>query len=68
MLLLGSTTHLQKIIQLISEIMNFRQLDNENAALAWERIKTLVKNCPTHYYRIAYGLQHISDGQNYARH
>src|SRR3954471_3780012 len=37
-----------KIIQLRSKIMNFRQLDNEHVAQAWERMKTLVKNCPTH--------------------
>src|SRR4051794_16418552 len=36
------------IILLRSNIMNFRQLDNEHVAQAWERIKTLVKNCPTH--------------------
>src|SRR3954463_6584989 len=28
--------------------MSFRQLDNEHIAEAWERMKTLVKNCPTH--------------------
>src|SRR3954469_9937197 len=27
--------------------MNFRQLDNEHVAQAWERMKTLVNNCPT---------------------
>src|ERR1043165_1805286 len=37
-----------KIIQLRSNIMNSRQLDNEHSAQAWERMKTLVKNCPTH--------------------
>ena len=37
-----------KIIQLRSNIMNFRQLDNEHIAQAWERMKTLVKNFPTH--------------------
>src|SRR3954467_12419001 len=37
-----------KIIQLRSNIMNFRQLDNEHVAQAWERMKTLVKNCPTY--------------------
>ena len=36
-----------KIIQL-SNIMNFRQLANEHVAQAWERMKTLVKKCPTH--------------------
>src|SRR3954471_22017936 len=37
-----------KIIQLRSNIMNLRQLDIEHVAHAWERMKTLVKNCPTH--------------------
>src|SRR4051812_41302062 len=37
-----------KIIQLISNIMNFRQLYNAQVAQAWERMKSLVKNCPTH--------------------
>jgi hypothetical protein len=37
-----------KIIQLRSNIMNLRQLDNEHVAQAWERMKSLVKNCPTH--------------------
>src|ERR1041385_7116283 len=37
-----------KIIQLRSNIMNFMQLDNEHVAKAWERMKSLVKNCPTH--------------------
>src|SRR3954469_3140414 len=37
-----------KIIQLRSFIMNFKQLDNEHVAQAWERMKSLVKNCPTH--------------------
>src|SRR3954463_2055371 len=28
--------------------MNFRHFVNEHVAQAWERMKTLVKNCPTH--------------------
>src|SRR4051812_12523679 len=28
--------------------MNLRQLDSEHVSQAWERIKSLVKNCPTH--------------------
>src|ERR1041385_197530 len=28
--------------------MNFRQLDNEHVAHAWERMKSLVKKFPTH--------------------
>src|SRR4051812_325284 len=38
----------RKIIQLRSNIINFRQLDNEHVAQAWERMQSLVKNCPTH--------------------
>ena len=37
-----------KIISLRSSIMNFKQLDTEHVAQAWERMKSLVKNCPTH--------------------
>ena len=37
-----------KIISLRSGIMNFKQYDNEHVAQAWERMKSLVKNCPTH--------------------
>src|SRR4051812_24028142 len=37
-----------KIIQLRSHIMNFKQLNNEHVAQAWERMKSLIKNCPTH--------------------
>src|SRR3954465_4168708 len=36
------------IIQLRSNIMNFRQLDNEHVAQTWEHMKSLVKNFPTH--------------------
>ena len=28
--------------------MNFRQFDNEHLAQSWERMKSMVKNCPTH--------------------
>src|SRR4051812_12165384 len=37
-----------KIISLRRDIMKFRQFDNEHNAQAWERMKSLVKNCPTH--------------------
>src|SRR5215203_3024615 len=37
-----------KIISLRSSIMNFKQFDNEHVAQAWERMKSLVNNCPTH--------------------
>jgi hypothetical protein len=28
--------------------MKFSQFDNEYAAQAWERMKSMIKNCPTH--------------------
>jgi hypothetical protein len=28
--------------------MKFRQFDNEHVAQAWERMKSMIKNCPTH--------------------
>jgi hypothetical protein len=37
-----------KIIALRSDIMKFRQFDNEHIAQAWERMKSMIKNCPTH--------------------
>src|SRR3954451_18065597 len=37
-----------KIISLRSDIMKFRQFDNEHVAQAWERMKSLVKNSPTY--------------------
>jgi hypothetical protein len=37
-----------KIISLRIDIMKFRQFDNEYVAQTWERMKSLIKNCPTH--------------------
>src|ERR1041385_1020577 len=45
---IGRYYPLAKIIQLRSNIMNFKQLDNEHVAQDWKHMKTLVMNCPTH--------------------
>ena len=37
-----------KIISLRNDIMNFKQLDHEHVAQAWERMKLMLRNCPTH--------------------
>jgi hypothetical protein len=37
-----------KIIALRSDIMMFIQFDNEHVAQAWERMKSMINNCPTH--------------------
>src|SRR4051812_44037815 len=45
--------------------MNFRQLDNEYVAQAWERMKTLVKNCPTHGLTTRMVIQTFYAGLNF---
>src|SRR3954470_6769169 len=65
MILLGSTTHLLNIFQLRSNIMNFRQLDNEHVTQAWEQMKSLVKNCPTHGLTIWMVIQTFYAGLNF---
>src|SRR5215216_3825971 len=47
MLLLEKNYPPAKIISMRSEIMKFKQLDNEHVAQSWERMKSLVKDCPT---------------------
>jgi hypothetical protein len=37
-----------KIIALRSNIIKFSQFYNEHVAQAWERMKSMIKNCPTH--------------------
>ena len=52
-----------KIIQL--RIMNFRQLDNEHVAQAWEHMKSLVKNFPTHGLTTLMVIQTFYAGLNF---
>src|SRR3954468_14297375 len=54
-----------KIIQLRSTIINFKQLDNEHVAQAWERMKSLVKNCPTHCLSTWMVIQTFYAGLNF---
>ena len=35
-----------KIISLRNDIINFKQLDHEHVAQAWERMKLMIRNCP----------------------
>src|SRR3954463_1243248 len=46
--------------------MNFRQLDNEHVSQAWERMKYLVKNCPTHGLTIWMIIQTFYAGLNFS--
>src|SRR3954468_10867845 len=56
-----------KIIYLRSDIMKFRQSDSEHVAQAWERMKSLVKNCPTHGLTTWMIIQKIYAGLNFSR-
>ena len=49
-----------------SEIMKFKQSDNEHVAQAWERMKSLVKNCPTHGLTAWMIIQTFYVGLNYS--
>jgi hypothetical protein len=55
-----------KIISLISDIMKFKQFDNEHVAQAWERMKSLIKNCPTHGLTIWMIIQTFYAGLNFS--
>ena len=37
-----------KILQNRNSILSFKQNDNEHVATAWERIKTMLRTCPSH--------------------
>ena len=54
------------IISMRSEIMKFKQLDNEHVAQAWEIMKSLVKNCPTHGLAAWMIIQTFYTGLNYS--
>ena len=41
-----------KITSLRNDIMNFKQLDHEYVAQAWERMKLMLRNCPTHFLNL----------------
>ena len=46
--------------------MNFKQLDHEHVAQAWERIKLMIRNCPTHGLNLWMIIQKIYAGLNFA--
>ena len=55
-----------KIISLRNDIMNFKQLDHEHVAQAWERMKLMIRNCPTHGLNLWMIIQKIYAGLNFA--
>src|SRR6187399_1970286 len=55
-----------KIISLRNDIMNFKQLDHEHVAQAWERMKLMIRNCPTHGLNLWMIIQNFYAGLNFA--
>ena len=54
-----------KIISLRNQIMNFKQLDQEHVAQSWERMKLMLKNCPTHGLSLWMVVQNFYAGLNF---
>ena len=46
--------------------MNFKQLDHEHVAQAWERMKLMIHNCPTHGLNLWMIIQKNYAGLNFA--
>ena len=46
--------------------MNFKQLDHENVAQSWERMKLIIRNCPTHGLNLWMITQNFYAGLNFA--
>ena len=46
--------------------MNFKQLDHEHVAQAWERMKLMIRNCPTHGLNSWMIIQNFYAGLNFA--
>ena len=54
-----------KIISLRTQIMNFKQLEHEHVAQSWERMKMMLRNCPTHGLNLWMIIQKIYAGLNF---
>ena len=46
-----------KNISLRTEIMNFKQHEHEHVAQSWERMKMMLRNCPTHGLNLSMIIQ-----------
>src|SRR3990170_3578601 len=54
-----------KIISLRTQIINFKQLEHEHVAQSWERMKMMLRNCPTHGLNLWMIIQKIYAGLNF---
>jgi len=54
-----------KIISLRNQIMNVKQHENEHVAQSWERMKLMIRNCPTHGLSLWMIIQNFYAGLNF---
>ena len=54
-----------KIIPLRTQIVNFKQLEHERVAQSWERVKLMLRNCPTHGLNLWMSIQFFDVGLNF---
>ena len=55
---------LAKIISLRTQIMNFKEPEHEHDAQSWERMKLMLRNCPTHGLNLWMIIQNFYGGLN----
>ena len=48
--------------------MNFKQLEHEHVAQSWERMKMMLRNCPTHGLNLWMIIQFFYAGLNFVSH
>ena len=46
--------------------MNFKELDHEHVAQSWERMKLMIRNCPTHGLNLWMIIQNFYAGLNFS--
>ena len=46
--------------------MNFKQLDHEHVSQSWERMKLMIRNCPTHGLNLLMIIQNFYAGLNFS--
>ena len=57
-----------KIISLRTQVMNFKELEHEHVAQSWERMKMMLRNCPTHGLNLWMIIRKIYAGLNFVSH
>src|SRR3989337_2841382 len=57
---------MQKKKDVDNDIVNFKQLDHEHVAQSWERMKLMIRNCPTHGLNLWMIIQKNYAGLNFA--